>query len=316
MGKVSEKPKLVVIILNWNRYQDTIDCVYALQRQTLKDFVMIIVDNGSWDGSPAILRERFPDVQIIRNETNLGYAGGNNVGIRAALDMGADYVLLLNNDTLPEEEFLEQLLSGIIGDESIAAAGPKVIWDVEPPMLWGAYLRVTYHKNIVKAEGWMCPDVSAYSEPADVDCVIGCGIVLSRAAIESVGLLDEEFFAYHEDIDWCLRARKRGYRIVYVPTALLRHKGSRSTGGGYNSPIMYFGGRNSVLFAKKHATIWHWVKFSFFVTADLLRGLIRALLRRSSQGYYLKVRGLWDGLFGKSPPFEQLGLRPPRQSNR
>ena len=308
MGQASEKRKLTVVILNWNRCQDTIDCVCALQRQTLQDFATIVVDNGSRDGSATVLEERFPDVRIICNGTNLGYAGGNNVGIRAALEMGADYVLLLNNDTVPGEEFLERLLAGATVDKNIAAAGPKVIWDVDPPTLWGAYARITYHKNIVRIEGFTCPDVNAFSEPEDVDAVIGCGIMMSRTALEEVGLLDEEFFAYHEDVDWCCTAHEKGYRIVYVPSAVLPHKGSRSTGGGYDSPIMYFGGRNSVLFVKKHASLRQLLIFSFFVTYDLLRGLARALLRRPSEGYALKFRGIIDGLLGKPPPLEKLGL--------
>lgn len=308
MYPAAEKPKLVVVVLNWNRYQDTIDCVCALQRQTLDEFATIIVDNGSRDGSPIILRERFPDIALICNETNLGYAGGNNVGIRAALEMGADYVLLLNNDTVPGEDFLEKLLTGALADKNIAAAGPKVLWAVDPPRLWGAYGRITYHHNIIKVEGFTSPEVDAFSEPADVDTVIGCGILLSRAAVEDVGFLDEMYFAYHEDVDWCYRARKKGYRVVYVPTAILHHKGSGSTGGGYTSPIMYLGGRNSVLFAKKHATLAQLMKFSFFVVGDLMRGLLMALLRKPSRGNALKFRGIVDGLLNRPPPLKRLGL--------
>jgi GT2 family glycosyltransferase len=303
-----ENARLVVVVLNWNRYQDTIDCVCALQRQTLEGFATIIVDNGSRDGSAQHLRDRFPDIRIICNERNLGYAGGNNVGIRAALEMGADYVLLLNNDTVPGEDFLEKLLNGALADKNIAAAGPKVLWAVDPPRLWGAYVTITYHQNIVRVEGFTCADVAAFSEPADVDCVIGCGILMSRTVIENVGLLDEEYFAYHEDVDWCYRARKKGYRVVYVPEAVLLHKGSKSTGGGYTSPIMYFAGRNSVLFAKKHATFPQLMKFAFYLTGDLLRGFVRALFRRPSQGYGLKFRGMIDGIRGNPPPLAELGL--------
>jgi len=308
LGQASEKPKLAVVILNWNRCQDTIDCVCALERQTLQDFVTLIVDNGSRDGSAAVLEQRFPHIQIICNGANLGYAGGNNVGIRAALEMGADYVLLLNNDTAPGEDFLEKLLAGATVDKNIAAAGPKVIWAVDPPKLWGAYVKVTYHKNIVRVEGFTCPDINAFSEPEDVDAVIGCGIMMSRIALEDIGLLDEEFFAYHEDVDWCCTAREKGYRIVYVPSAMLPHKGSRSAGGGPDSPIMYLSARNSVLFVKKHASLRQLLIFSFFVTYDLLRGLARALFRRPSEGYTLKFQGIMHGLLGKPPPLEELGL--------
>jgi GT2 family glycosyltransferase len=199
-------------------------------------------------------------------------------------------------------------LAGATVDKNIAAAGPKVIWDVDPPKLWMAYATVTYHKNIIRPEGFMCPDIDAFSEPGDVDCVVGCGIMMSRTALEEVGLLDEEFFAYHEDVDWCCTAREKGYRVVYVPSAVLPHKGSRSTGGGYDSPVMYLGGRNSVLFVKKHASVRQLLIFSFFVSCDLLRGLARALLGRPSEGYALKFRGIIDGLLGKPPPLDKLGL--------
>jgi len=209
---------------------------------------------------------------------------------------------------VPGKDFLEKLLAGATLDKNIAAVGPKIIWDVEPPRLWGAHGSIIYHQNIIRVEGFTCPDIDAFSETADVDYVVGCGIMLSRAAIEDVGLLDEAYFAYHEDVDWCYRARKKGYRVVYAPTAVLHHKGSSSTGGGPDSPIVYLSARNSVLFAKKHANVGQCVKFSFFVFCDLLRSFLRALFGRDSRGYALKFRGIVDGLLGKPPPLEKLGL--------
>jgi len=308
MNDTRSSSKLVVVILNWNKCQDTIDCVRALEKQDMSDFSILVVDNGSRDGSAEILRSTFPEMTIICNSTNLGYAGGNNVGIRAALDGGADLVLLLNNDAFPEPDFLRTLVQAARTDDKAAALGGKVIWDVEPPRLWGAYGLITYHANIVRIEGWMAEDISAFSEPKQVDFVIGCGIMMTRRALEDVGLLDEDYFAYHEDADWCLRAKQKGYHILYIPDAMLRHKGSHSTGGGYRSPIMYFGARNSVLFAKKHATLLQLVAFACFFGWDFVKETTRFLLRRPHCALPLKLAGAIDGVLGNHPPLKRLGL--------
>ena len=140
--------------------------------------------------------------------------------------------------------------------------------------------------------------------------MLGCAILLGRAAVEDVGGLDERFFAYHDEVDWCTRARKKGYKIILVPDARVWHAGQSSTGGEkYASAKRYFVGRNSVLFAKKHATARQWVKFLVMFFASLPLAFLRELPRGQARGVLLKFWGFRDGVRGREPPLEKLGLR-------
>jgi hypothetical protein len=176
--------------------------------------------------------------------------------------------------------------------------------------LYAAYGSVDYSEAIVKLRGRNADNYRQLSTITAVDWVLGCAILLRRDAVEDVGSFDERFFAYHDEVEWCTRARKKGYTILLVPTARVWHVGQSSTGGErYASAKRYFIGRNSVLFAKKHATFRQWVKFVTLFFLSLPFALLRELPRGQARGVFLKLRGFWDGIMGNEPPLERLGLR-------
>src|SRR5262249_27762613 len=241
-------------------------------------------------------------------ERNRGFAGGCNAGIRRGLQDGADAVLLLNNDTVVEPTLLAELVGALAADPYIAAAGAKTLTDETPPRIHAAYRVLTFHGSLVRVEGWLEPRIEEFNTERDVDSVFGTALLLRRSALEAIGLLDEAFFAYHEDVDWCTRARRRGWRIRYVPTALVYHRMHASTGGGYSSPISYLAARNSVLFVRKNATLGETLAFIYFTAGHLVKDAVFRWRRGELDGYRLRLRGLRDGLLNRAVPLAELGL--------
>ncbi len=307
---VPDWPKVGVVVLNWNGTSDTLECLASLVRSDYPNAEWIVVDNGSQPDPKEIILERFPEVKYLGLPENIGYAGGNNAGIRYALARGHEYVFVLNNDTVVEPDAIRQAVQVARQDRRIAAVGVKVLaWD-DPTRVWVAYGEVTYRQGLVRLIGYYWKDDERFAAQRDVEWVPGTAVLLSRQALEEVGLFDEEFFAYHEDVDWCTAARKKGYRVVFAPQGRILHKGHGSSGGKrYVSPRQYLAGRNMVLFVRKHASPLQKCKFVAFQIATLPLQYVRRLLTGEQAGVTYKVRGMWDALRGRPIPFAELGLR-------
>jgi GT2 family glycosyltransferase len=320
-------PKVVVLILTWNRRDDVLRCVASLARLTYANYLAVVIDNGSTDGTVAALRQRSPDLQILENRQNLGYAGGNNVGIRWALQREADYVLIINNDTEVTPEMLTELVRVAETDSAIGVVGCRNVFMDDVTRLWGAYGALTYGPFVVRTIGEAALDEPCWHVVRDVDWVIGNGYLWRRATIERVGLLDERFFAYNEDVDWCLRARAVGFRVVYAGTAAILHRGGAHDTSALRPSLLrwYAIGRNSVLLARKHGR-WHQqARFALLGSAAWAFRMSRALLRRlvaekhsgaggGVRAWDLEVafaRGMLDGLRSRPIPFDRLGAAGP-----
>src|SRR5581483_5508218 len=215
---------LVAVILNWNGGADTVRAL-----ESLAGIDTICVDNGSSDGSADEVARRFPGVELIRTGANLGYAGGNNAGIRRALERGADWVLLLNQDAVAEPGLAAALERAAAERPDAGILACKVLFeDGRTVMYAGASFNPSLGYSGRRA-GYGRADV--YRERRDVDRADGAAMALSRPLLDRVGLLDEELFLYVEDVDLSLRARDAGFAVVFVPDAVVRHRGSASTGG-------------------------------------------------------------------------------------
>ena len=212
-------PLVVAVVLNWNNPVDTVDCVASLKASDYPNLDILLVDNGSTDNSVSVFREKFPELELIETGENMGYAGGNNVGIKRALSRGAKYVFLGNNDVTVAPDTVSQLVSAAESHKAAGATGALVFWRDAPEKLYAAYGGVNFSEAIVRLKGRNSRVMDRFSGTMEVDWVLGCAILLERAAVEDVGELDERFFAYHDEVDWCTRARKKGYRIILVPDA-------------------------------------------------------------------------------------------------
>jgi GT2 family glycosyltransferase len=231
---------LVAVVLNWNGGDDTLEALASL-----REVPAICVDNGSTDGSDVLVAERFPDVELICTGANLGFAGGNNAGIRRALERGAEWVLVLNNDAVAQPGLaaaLERAASarpdaGLLACTVVSGDGTDV-----------QYAGATFNARL----GYSGRVATTVPDGlTDVGRADGAALAASRRALEEVGLLDESLFMYVEDVDWSLRMRRAGFAVVLVPDARVRHKGSGSSGGRASTTNLYYDTRNTIVVAER-----------------------------------------------------------------
>lgn len=239
---------LVAVVLNWNGGDDTLAAL-----ESLDGVDTVCVDNGSDDGSPDAVADRFPGVELIRTGVNLGFSGGNNVGIRRALARGADWVLLLNNDAVADPGLPTALAAAAAERPDAGVLACKVFFADPPDVLMYAGGRVNLRLGYWgRQDGFGQRDDGRFDTLRDVDRATGAAMAVSRAAIERAGLLDESLFAYAEDTEWCLRIREAGFGIVFVPHAKVWHVGSASTGGMRSPTSIYYDTRNMIAVAERH----------------------------------------------------------------
>lgn len=240
------KPKVGIVVLNFNGKSDTLDCLASLEKLTGKEAEVIIyvVDNNSHDKSVEEIREKFPKIEVIANSENLGFSGGNNVGIKKALEKGAAWVLLLNNDTIVEPDFLDELVkfgqshskAGILGPTLKFKKGFEVFYDLGGKI--NPYFGRTTHKTV---------SLLADLLPQKVDYLSGACLLVRKEVLNKIGMLEEAYFFGFEDVEFCLEAKKAGYSVYNVPTALVEHKISGSV--GQTSPLkIYYLLRNNLRF--------------------------------------------------------------------
>lgn len=253
-----QPPYIITIILNTNRRDDTLACLDSLTQSTYQNHKVIVLDNASTDGSVEAIRDKFPAVEIIALKDNKGYAGNNNVGIAAALEQQADWVFVLNEDTILDPACLSHLIEVGESDPKIGIVGPLVYHHNEPNVLQSAGGRLSRYwegSHIGQNE----VDSGQFPLPRKVDWISGCAILLRRQVIEQVGMLDERFFYYWEETEWCLRSSKAGWHIVHVPQAKLWHKGVQRDYSPKPS-VTYYSTRNRLLMlAKHHASLITWL---------------------------------------------------------
>jgi GT2 family glycosyltransferase len=240
--------KLVAVVLNWNGGDDTLAALASLEGTDT-----ICVDNGSSDGSDARVEERFPQVELIRTGENLGFSGGNNVGVRRALERGADWVLLLNNDAVADPGLSAALDRAARARPDAGVLACKVYFAEPRDVLMYAGGKVNLALGYWgRQDGFGERDDGSYDTLRDVDRATGAAMAVSRPALERGGLLDEALFAYAEDAEWCIRLRKAGFAVVFAPEAKAWHVGSASTGGLRSPTSLYYETRNMIVVAERH----------------------------------------------------------------
>jgi len=289
-----EAPTVAVVIPTWNRRDDLLTCLESIEAMGYPQLHVIVVDNGSTDGTAEAVRVNFPKAELIRSEENLGFAAGCNLGLRRVLQLTAEYVLLLNNDVIVASDMMERLVEAALTHPEVGLFGPSVWYHDEPHRLWSA--------------GYRCRPVTLSDQPPQgnpegaepyfVDTLYGCGLLIRREVLETVGLLDERFFMYYEDKDLCLRARAAGWKLLMVPAARVWHKVSESTSGSNDlgTPFQkYHMARSSVVFFAKHTPRWLWPVIVPYRLGSGLRTVARALRYGRPDIATAYVRGLWCG---------------------
>lgn len=250
------KPRVTALVLNWRRPEDTLGAVRSLLDSGYPALSVLVIENGSGDDSAARLQNELPDgVDLLVHQQNLGFAGGNNTGIRRAFANGADFVFLLNSDARVTETTVEGLAAALVARPEAGAAGPAILSGSASPRLESLGGTVDLRTGRIRHQGfgrsWPIPE--AEQVPRTTDMINGCAFMVRLEAVESIGLMDERFFCYLEETDWCLRLAAAGWPVVLVPTESVRHAGGASLGGTSASLRVYFGIRNHLLLLRRNA---------------------------------------------------------------
>jgi len=256
-----DNPRAIIIIVNWNGKDVTLDCLASLQRVSLPACRVLVVDNGSTDDSVSAIRTRYPATELLALPENRRFAGGNNAGIRQALAGGADFILLLNNDTVVDPGFLTALLDRFRREERCGMVVPKIYYHNAPDLLWYAGGELSFWTGTTRHRGIREPDRGQYDTAVETGYATGCCLLVSREVVERIGLLDESFFMYSEDADWCMRARRAGYRIMFEPRARIWHKLSVSAGGHLSGFKLWNKALGNFRFFARYARWYHWLTF-------------------------------------------------------
>lgn len=294
-----ELPSVGVVAVNYNGAPFIGEFASSLQAARYPNLYVVIVDAASSDGSAEELGRLLPEAELIRCRENVGTAGGNNVGAARCLEHGVDYILFLNNDTVVTPNFLGELVRAAADGRTIAV--PKILYYYDRRLIsthaggfdWTLGLfRDTFHGR---------PDGPAASQPRDVETASFCCALVPAAAWREIGPLDEQFFMYYEETDWLHRARQRGYRIRYEPSAVIYHKESASSGGGWMTPFKhYYATRNRFYLVRKHQrSVAAYAWFTAYMWLGRAAQLARHLLRRDRRMARALVRAVADYYRGR-----------------
>ncbi len=329
--------KVFIIILNWNGAKDTIDCLKSLENIDYPDFEILVVDNGSTDDSVLKIKSQISNLKnkvvLIENKENLGFPAGNNVGIKYALEYGADYVLLLNNDTVVDGNFLKEMVAVGESNALIGILGPKIYFYDDPKRIWFAGGSFNWFRGSAHI-GFGEIDSQNYQSEKEVGFITGCAMLVKkevfaalgeprpagRAALraslapserEKIGLLDERFFLYYEDTDFCLKAKKAGFKCFFAPKAKIWHKipveslKTKLSGAveKIGAPsVHYYHHRNALLLIQNNAPFAIKIIKHFWVVWKLLKQSIKIIFFPSKrEASSAIVRGFSDyyrGRFG------------------
>ncbi|MBI2953462.1 MAG: glycosyltransferase family 2 protein [Chloroflexi bacterium] len=289
-------PLVYVVILNWKRPDDTAECIESVMASSYRNCHIVVVDNGSDDGSVNLLRGRFREATVLETGHNLGFAGGMNLGIEHALARGAEHVLILNNDAVVDSVALGLLVEAITSHQECGIVGPTVL----------SYLDRDKVSFMGGKRHWYWPAIVDFDQSVrgvvsmtiPLDVVSGCAMLVKASVFRDIGLLDTMFFMYYEDTDFCLRARAKGYLVEFVPAARVWHKISASTEGDAARRV-YLRARSKAIFYRRYArgmasiTTWPFLAFGTLWTVT------RSLAHRQPDGSRYYLTGLMSGLRSK-----------------
>jgi GT2 family glycosyltransferase len=333
-------PSVSIIVLNWNGWSDTVECLESIYHINYSNYQVIVVDNNSSDDSVqkiidyakgkrkvksnffkydpndkpieiiqyngknteiAKFSNHKKQLIIIENKKNYGFAKGNNIGIRYALkNLNPDYILLLNNDTVVDKDFLKKLIQDGEKDNKVGILGPKMYYYDNPDVIWCIGGKIDWKLARGLHVGINETDIGQYDEKMNFDYINGSAILIKRKVLEEIGLLDEKFFLYFEETDLALRTSKKEYTNTYIPNAKIWHKVSKSGGGIKKEIGLYYITRNRWIFMRKWAK---GIDFFIFVIIQLLSAVIIPIFlsvyynnTKLFQAYY---KGFWDGITNK-----------------
>ena len=284
-----------MIIVGWNNYDNTRECLQSILNQQQIGTEIFLVDNGSKTEPLDNLSLLFPEINYIYSEKNLGFAAGTNLGLQKALSAGYKYFLIINNDTRADLLMLSELVKPL-KDENVGLVAPFIYYYDTPDKIWSCggfinnVLLMPLDSHNVK---------KAVFNPTERTFLSGCCYLMRRELLERVGLFDERFFLYFEDLDYCLRVNETKWKMMVIPTAKLYHKVSQSSGGQMSESERFFYAKSSGLYFRKHINKTNALPIIFFRLGSALKMTTQLLIRGRFNTTWSYLHGLYQGWFGK-----------------
>ncbi len=252
MSNVARVPGVAAIVLNYNGKDLTLAALPSLLGQDYPVCDVVVVDNGSTDGSVAALSAAFPEVAVLCTEVNLGPSGGATLGMRWAMERGYDYLLILNNDIEVAPDMVAELVKVAESDPSIGIVGPKCYYFAQRDRLWSVGGRMTFREAVTKDRARGERDRGQWDRDEEVDFINGCAMLVRREVVQAIGYWDPVYELCFEDADFCWRAQERGYRCYFAHHAKLWHRVSVTT-GGYKPGKNFHSARSTAIFIRRYA---------------------------------------------------------------
>jgi len=299
------KPSIAVILVNWKKYNLTSNCINSLNKSNYKNFKIILVDNEYSEKSIIELKNKYKELLVFKEKNNLGFAGGNNIGIRYALENDYDYIMLLNNDTEVKENFILPLVERMEKNLFLAAVQPLILNFSNKSIIWNAGGKLNKFLGLTSTRLNNNKLNSSIVFDDYTDWISGCCILIKSEILTKVGLLDEKFFNYYEDVDWSLRMKNLGYDLGFVKESIIYHHGSSSSKnkktkeGVISSKIHYFNIRNHILLLKKHKNLFNFFGIVFFQIIKITSYIFYFLIRFRFNKLTMVLKGLKHGLNNK-----------------
>lgn len=291
--KNTKFPMCSIIILTHNGKKFLGECLDSLKKQTYSNFEIIVVDNASTDSSTKFIEKNYPKVRLIKNKFNLGYAGGNNVGIKNAK---GKYIVILNNDTIADREWLKELVMTAKSNKKIGIVGGKVYYSDHPNKIQSIGGRLREWDNFIlfgSRIGKNQEDIGQYEKWGEIDYAIGCAFLIKKEVLNKIGLFDEKYFIYNEEIELSYRAKKAGYKIVYAPKAKIWHHGSAVVRGETYKKV-YFTQRNKIRFILKnfelYLIIWNIFSQSIHFSLKIMFSLVKKNFINTTKGIFDAIK--------------------------
>jgi GT2 family glycosyltransferase len=297
------RPSVAIVIVVWNGKDDTLECLRSLARDTYPNKRVIMVDNGSTDESAAEVRVAFPETIVLETGKNLGFTGGNNVGIRHAVEAGFDYVFLLNNDTIVETHALSELVAAAEANPRLGVLAPVIHYYDAPDDIWFAGSRLELSSGAAWHDNSCQPKRD--EAPYEVPWATGCAMLIRGGLIHEMGGFDDRYYLTWEDVDLSIRVRKAGFTVAAVPAARIYHKGGRS-GRRMPESQHYYAVRNSLLLVRKHREgLGYWNAARRIVVYSMVRcwRICRSEPRELARYVRTTFAGIIDHLTGRYGAF-------------
>lgn len=298
--------RVAIIIINWNSYEVTKQTIQSLRKSRNQEYTIILIDNASIDGSGEALRNEFLEIHYIASKSNLGFAGGNNLGIQFAIEKNYQYILLLNPDVEVESDFLEPLFKKFESDQTIGAVQPLIYFHHDKERIWnagGKYYPILGDLPVL-AYRQKDPGQTFKSKNVSIDWITGCAFMIKTEVIKKAGYLNEMFFMYYEDADWSLQIKKAGYTLAYVPESIIYHKvGDTQKSKNLNEGTIshfahYYHIRSRILFLKRNTPIYYIPSVLIYQTLSIFLISCYFLSRGRWNKWQWWNKGIWHGITG------------------